>query len=183
MSGNRANAAAIQRRTMSAQSNIPPPGSSRPMQNQQQMRQTSRPAQQQMQPQYTQNQQYNRQHQQHQQQPKQNPKMSVSDAIGLLSLRMGRMETFVQQLPPLDQLALGSSGGNVFRAEGEMNENMRIVDEAVFTSIVTRLEKLEQTINEIRSSLSNTQNVQNYDEQSFDAMENITPTGKKNETK
>ena len=101
MSGNRANAAAIQRRTMSAQSNVAPPGTSRPQQ-QQQMRpqmqqQQMRPQQQQMRPQ---------QQQMQQQQPMQNPKLSVSDAIGLITLRLGRVETFIQQMPPLDQIGM-----------------------------------------------------------------------------
>lgn len=133
MSGNRANAAAIQRRTNGAQSNVAPPGGSRPMQGQQQMQQqqmrqpVGRPGQQ-------------MQQQQMQQQPMQNPKMSVSDAIGLISLRLGRVETFIQQMPPLDQIGMNSSGES-----GEVGENMRVVDEAVFTNIVARLEKLEQT--------------------------------------
>jgi hypothetical protein len=80
------------------------------------------------------------QQQQMQQQPMQNPKMSVSDAIGLISLRLGRVETFIQQMPPLDQIGMNSSGES-----GEVGENMRVVDEAVFTNIVARLEKLEQT--------------------------------------
>jgi hypothetical protein len=53
-------------------------------------------------------------------------------------LRLGRLETFIQQMPPLDQIALGGS------SEGEIGENMRIVDEAVFTSIVSRLDRIEQ---------------------------------------
>jgi len=131
MSGNRANAAAVQRRTVNAQNNVAPPGGSRQVQGQQQnqnMRQ--QPGRQQQ------------QQQQVQQQPMQNPKMSVSDAIGLLSLRLGRMETFVQQLPPLDQI--GTSGGV---GSAEVGENMRIVDEAVFTNIVSRLDNLEKTRN------------------------------------
>jgi len=128
MSGNRANAAAIQRRTMSAQTNVAPPGSSRPQQ-QQQMRpqmqqQQMRPQQQQMRP---------------QQQPMQNPKLSVSDAIGLITLRLGRVETFIQQMPPLDQIGMNANG-----EQQEIGENMRVVDEAVFTNIVSRLDKLEQ---------------------------------------
>lgn len=134
MSGNRANAAAIQRRTIGAQNNVPPPGGARPMQGQQQMQQqqmrqpVGRPGQQ-------------MQQQQMQQQPMQNPKMSVSDAIGLISLRLGRVETFIQQMPPLDQIGMNSSS----ESGGEVGENMRVVDEAVFTNIVARLEKLEQT--------------------------------------
>jgi len=136
MSGNRANAAAIQRRTMGAQNNVPPPGGSRPMQGQQQMQQ-----QQMRQPVGRPGQQMQQQQQQMPQQPMQNPKMSVSDAIGLISLRLGRVETFIQQMPPLDQIGMNSSG----ESGGEVGENMRVVDEAVFTNIVARLEKLEKT--------------------------------------
>jgi len=132
MSGNRANAAAIQRRTMGAQNNVPPPGGSRPQQQQMQQQQMRQ------QPGSRQGQQFQQQ-QQMPQQPMQNPKMSVSDAIGLISLRLGRVETFIQQMPPLDQIGMNSSG----ESGGEVGENMRVVDEAVFTNIVARLEKLE----------------------------------------
>ena len=129
MSGNRANAAAIQRRTNGAQSNVAPPGGSRPQQQQQQ--QPFRPQQQQpVRPQV----------QQAQPQSMQQPKMSVSDAIGLITLRLGRVETFIQKLPPLDQIGANYSGDM-----GEVGENMRVVDEAVFTNIVARLEKVEKT--------------------------------------
>ena len=63
--------------------------------------------------------------------------MSVSDAIGLITLRLGRVESYIKQLPPLDQIGANSSE--------EISENMRVVDEAVFTNIVARLEKIEQT--------------------------------------
>ena len=65
--------------------------------------------------------------------------MSVSDAIGLITLRLGRVETFIQQMPPLDQIGMNATGENQ-----EIGENMRVVDEAVFTNIVSRLDKLEQ---------------------------------------
>jgi hypothetical protein len=143
MSGNRANAAAIQRRTMGAQNNVAPPGGARPMQGQQQMQQQQMQQQQMRQPVGRQGQQMPQQQQQKQmqQQPMQNPKMSVSDAIGLISLRLGRVETFIQQMPPLDQIGMNSSS----ESGGEVGENMRVVDEAVFTNIVARLEKLEHT--------------------------------------
>jgi len=126
MSGSRANAAAIQRRINVAQNSIASPGSSRNNQGQQQQQQNMR-------------QPNGRQVQQQQQKPMQNPKMSVSDAIGLLSLRLGRVETIMQQLPPLDQIGMnyGSESGDM------VGENMRVVDEAVFTNIVSRLEKME----------------------------------------
>jgi hypothetical protein len=130
MSGSRANAAAIQRRINVAQNSIAPPGTPRNNQGQQQQGQQNM------------RQSNGRQVQQQQQQkPMQNPKMSVSDAIGLLSLRLGRVETLMQQLPPLDQIGMnyGSESGDM------VGENMRVVDEAVFTNIVSRLEKIEST--------------------------------------
>jgi len=149
MSGNRANAAAIQRRTVS-QGNVAPPGG-RPTQGQGQppLRQpantNARPIQRQNAQQAIHQQQ--QQKQSHVQAPVQNPKMSVSDAIGLLSLRLGRVETYILQLPPLDQLNLLSSGaGSSGSGSEELGENMRVVDDAVFTNIVARLEKMDKTI-------------------------------------
>jgi hypothetical protein len=163
MSGSRANSSAIQRRTSNAPNNVPPPGAARPIQGgrpplhqsqgapqyaKQPYPQQGYPPQQQGYPPQQQGYGYPPQQQGYQQQryanvgpsipPPQNPKMSVSDAIGLISLRLGRLETFIQQMPPLDQIALGGS------SEGEIGENMRIVDEAVFTSIVSRLDRIEQ---------------------------------------
>jgi hypothetical protein len=73
---------------------------------------------------------------QQQQQPM-NPKLSVSDAIALITLRLGRVETIVSNLP------------NEPRGDGEgmgqmYDENMRMVDQNVFNSIVTRLDTLEK---------------------------------------
>jgi hypothetical protein len=123
MSGNRANSAAIQRRTSS---NSPPPTSK--LQTKPNYKQT--PPQQYSPPQYS-PQQYS---------PQPNPKLSFSDAIALITIRLGRVETFINNLPPLDQLEQYSS-----TSQPENNENMKIVDEAVFKNIVSRLEKIEQT--------------------------------------
>jgi hypothetical protein len=130
MSGNRANSAAIQRRTSS---NSPPPTSklqTKPNYNQPPP------------PQYAPPQQYSHAQQQQQQQysqPQPNPKLSFSDAIALITIRLGRVETFINNLPPLDQLEQYSA-----TSQPENNENMKIVDEAVFKNIVSRLDKLEQ---------------------------------------
>jgi hypothetical protein len=128
MSGNRANSAAIQRRTSS---NSPPPTSklqTKPNYNQPPP------------PQYAPPQQYSHAQQQQYSQPQQpNPKLSFSDAIALITIRLGRVETFINNLPPLDQLEQYST-----TSQPENNENMKIVDEAVFKNIVSRLDKLEQ---------------------------------------
>jgi hypothetical protein len=108
MSGNRANASAIQRRTNNPQPvrNTQPSSSSR---------YTPPPPPQQA-----------------------NPKLSVSDAIALITIRLGRVETFINQLPPLDQLESFSSSHTE-----ESSNNMSLVNDNVFQSIITRLEKLE----------------------------------------
>ena len=134
MSGNRANSSAIQRRT---NSNTSPPVSklqTKPNFNQPPPQYSSQQQQQQQyapQPQYSPQQQYA---------PQPNPKLSFSDAIALITIRLGRVETFINNLPPLDQLEQVSS-----TSQPENNENMKIVDEAVFKNIVSRLDKLEQT--------------------------------------
>lgn len=108
MSGNRANASAIQRRT-----NNPQPV--RNTQTSSSSRYTPPPPPQQA-----------------------NPKLSVSDAIALITIRLGRVETFINQLPPLDQLESFSSSQTE-----EPSNNMSLVNDKVFQSIITRLEKLE----------------------------------------
>lgn len=132
MSGNRANASAVNRRataqgqsqpkiTSAARGPAPrgPSGGGRPQQ-QTQTRGNMRGGQ-----------------QQQQEEPIKNPKISISDAIGLVTLRLGRVETMLNSMPNPAELG-GMSGNSVAD-----NENYRVVDEAVFTSIVTRLDKLE----------------------------------------
>jgi hypothetical protein len=148
MSGTRANASAIQRRTNPSSSQF----QQQPQQQQQQQQQVrggqrpgtgiSRSGQ---------NQQYQQQSQsQYQQQSNSTakkhatPKISVSDAIALTTLRLGRVETFINSLPPLDQIGNVSLSNNPGFASTTIPENMRLIDEALFTSIVSRLEKLEK---------------------------------------
>ena len=76
------------------------------------------------------------QQQQQQQQPM-NPKLSISDAIALITLRLGRVETIVSNLPN-EPRGDGEGVGQVY------DENMRMVDQNVFNSIVTRLDTLEK---------------------------------------
>jgi hypothetical protein len=122
MSGNRAITAAINRRTNTPQ----------PMKQQQQQPQSKQA--------FNQGQMRQQQQQQQQQQQVAPPKLSVSDAIALITIRLGRVETFINNLPPLDQLEHYSSN-----TQPEQNENMKIVDDAVFKSICSRLDKLEHS--------------------------------------
>jgi hypothetical protein len=132
MSGNRANSSAVNRRTNAVNVAQPPPQMNRGyMPQQQQMGQ-------QRQGPGLRNNPMQQQQQLQQQMPK--PKLSVSDAIALITLRLGSVETFINLLPPLEQI-----GGSLSN-ENMKEENIRVVDEAVFTSIVTRLERIEQSI-------------------------------------
>jgi len=77
------------------------------------------------------------QQQQEPPQPPMNPKLSISDAIALITLRLGRVETIVSNYDP----NAASSGGN---HQMNYDENMRMVDQQVFNSIVSRLDALEK---------------------------------------
>jgi hypothetical protein len=77
------------------------------------------------------------QQQQEAPQPPMNPKLSISDAIALITLRLGRVETIVSNYDP----NAGSGGGN---HQMNYDENMRMVDQQVFNSIVSRLDALEK---------------------------------------
>ena len=69
-------------------------------------------------------------------QPQVQPKLSVSDAIGLITLRLGRVEQIVQtiQTSPNDPTSIPESDGT-------------IVDKQVFENIVKRLDTLEKQKN------------------------------------
>jgi hypothetical protein len=75
-------------------------------------------------------------------------KLSVSDAIGLITLRLGRLETFMYDVQA------GAIGGT-----NELPENTQLVDKSVMTSIINRLESLEKrepTTSATSSSVTNT---------------------------
>jgi hypothetical protein len=94
------------------------------------------------QPQQVRPQQSQQQQQQLQQQRTQLTKLSIPDAIGLTTLRLGKLENHFSVLEQIVQ-NLSNSGVGVEGSES-FNENVRVVDEAVFQSIVTRLENLEK---------------------------------------
>jgi hypothetical protein len=135
MSSARSNAAARNRRA----------GDSNPVQSpqQQNMRpgqgQINRPGQQMQ------------QQQQQMQQPQAHAKLSLSDAIGLITLRLGRVETIVQHLQT--DLPPNEINGQT----SEMGDNMKLVDDSVFANIVNRIDQLEnvqkQTISKVNSQI------------------------------
>lgn len=106
MSGNRANAAARNRRAGGGPEMQAPP------------RPPLRPGQQ---PQMT----------AEQMQPK---PMSIQSAISLITLRLGRLETFMQK----------AENDNLTGEKNVINDGSRMVDGGVFTNIVSRLDALEK---------------------------------------
>lgn len=75
------------------------------------------------------------------QQPQLPSKMSIGDAIGLITLRLGKVEQDVFEL----QNSLPEDNENDVEnvVANTPNPNARIIDDSVFKSIVSRLEKLE----------------------------------------
>jgi len=94
----------------------------------------------QMQPQYN---------QQVQQQPQQQPstlpfsKLSISDAIGLITLRLGRIEQWVIENENENDNA-NDEGKN---QQNRLSENFNSIDSSILTSIVNRLESIEKKEN------------------------------------
>jgi hypothetical protein len=92
----------------------------------------------QMQPQYN---------QQVQQQPQQQPgtlpfsKLSISDAIGLITLRLGRIEQWVIENEN------DSDNNEDKNQQNRLSENFNSIDSSILTSIVNRLESIEKKEN------------------------------------
>jgi len=103
-----------------------------------------RPGQQQMPPQPPQKQQSAayQQVQQSQQQEKQSlpfSKLSISDAIGLITLRLGRVEQWV-----IDTEQENEENGNNQSGSLNLPENSKIIDSSILTNIINRLDSLEK---------------------------------------
>ena len=153
MSSARSNAAARNRRAGGADASPQngPGQQQRPnsMQGQQQQRPNSMQGQQQQRPNSMQGQQQrpNNPMQGQQQHPpgivvgQQNipAKMTIGDAIGLITIRLGRVENAVAGIQA-DMPSVDEEGNYV---EHNPNPNARIIDESVFNSIVSRIEKIE----------------------------------------
>jgi len=127
MSSSRANASAISRRT-----NGPGPAPVKQVSN---VKQDFR--QQQRQPIQSQMQNFNN-YDSNTSELNKPPKLTLQQAIGLTTLRLSRVETMLDNLPNFDNLQFESTN------ETSIPENMRVVDEAIFNNIVSRLEKIEQ---------------------------------------
>jgi len=85
------------------------------------------------------------------QQPQAHAKLSLSDAIGLITLRLGRVENIVQHLQT--DLPPNELNGQT----SDMGDNMKLVDDSVFANIVSRIDQLEnvqkQTVAKVNSQI------------------------------
>jgi hypothetical protein len=79
-------------------------------------------------------------------------KLSISDAIGLITLRLGRIEQFVIDYENGEVSTNGAVGGGI-------PENSKIIDNSVLTSMINRLDSLEKR-EPSTSSLSSVNNEQ-----------------------
>jgi len=90
----------------------------------------------------TQQPQYQQQQQQPQQQQQQRPmgygqpggKISISDAIGLTTIRLGKVEQFIQRLQ--------EEGG--LHNNYDIPDNAQLIDKSVITNIISRIDSLEK---------------------------------------
>ena len=63
-----------------------------------------------------------------------NPKLTISDAIGLITLRLGRVEQIIMETE--------NNGG--FTSGSSIPDNTQLVDKSVINSIINRLDSLEK---------------------------------------
>ena len=67
-------------------------------------------------------------------------KLSISDAIGLVTLRLGRVEQFIIDFEHGDN----SNSNSNSNSNGGIPENSRVIDNSVLTTIINRLDSLEK---------------------------------------
>jgi hypothetical protein len=110
---------------------------------------TGRPGQQQQQmpPQPTQKQQsaaYQQIQQSQQQEKKALPftKLSISDAVGLITLRLGRVEQWV--IDTEHENHENAENGNYQSGSLNLPENSKIIDSSILTNIISRLDSIEK---------------------------------------
>lgn len=68
------------------------------------------------------------------------PKLEVGTAIGLITLRLGKLEQFIQQISENGEFKKDL----VVAGEASLPDNSKVVDNSVFTSILNRLDALEK---------------------------------------
>uniref|UniRef100_A0A6C0JFH1 Uncharacterized protein n=1 Tax=viral metagenome TaxID=1070528 RepID=A0A6C0JFH1_9ZZZZ len=76
-------------------------------------------------------------------QQEQSTKISVSNAIGLITLRLGKLEKFIHEVN--EEGGFSNNGGNDMSGTS-MPPNMKLVSDEVFENIVNRLNLLESKV-------------------------------------
>jgi hypothetical protein len=82
-----------------------------------------------------------------QQQQQETTKISLSNAIGLITLRLGRLENYVGEI--IEDVKFNNNNNNNNEGDGVNNSipsNMKLVSDEVFENIVNRLNLLESKI-------------------------------------
>jgi hypothetical protein len=79
--------------------------------------------------------------------PPPNTKMSISDAIGLITLRLGRLEQFMYNV----------ENGGLLSSHTELPPNTQLVDKSVLNSIINRLDVVEKSQKDLQNNNSNIQ--------------------------
>jgi hypothetical protein len=87
-------------------------------------------------------------------QQEQSAKMSVSNAIGLITLRLGRLENIVSD-------AIDEGGINNNGKSSQIPSNMKLVSDEVFENIVNRLNLLESKIIQITNQTEKIDKLEN----------------------
>lgn len=72
-------------------------------------------------------------------------KLSISDAIGLITLRLGRVEQFVMDLENGDS--------DILSERSNIPENTKIIDSSILTNIINRLDSLEKNTSNQNSTI------------------------------
>jgi hypothetical protein len=105
-------------------------------------------------------QQYDQSQQQQQQQQNSLPfqKLSISDAIGLITLRLGRVEQWIIESDN------DESNENSSYDKSGIPENHKIIDNSVFNSIINRLNSLEKTNITSQTDENNNKNIEEIKE-------------------
>jgi len=108
----------------------------------------------------------------------QRPKLSVSDAFGLVTLRLGRVEQFIQQISDNGDLKpdLLTNNNNNNNNNNNIPENSQIIDKSVFANMISRLDSLEKKdnasitrqINSLEAELKSTKELLNLLTSKFD---------------
>jgi hypothetical protein len=83
-------------------------------------------------------------------------KISISDAIGLITLRLGKLEQFIQNSLEDGGLPFNNNNNNN-NNNGYDTDNMKLVSDEVFENITNRLDNLEKKVTTTNNNNTNEQ--------------------------